>query len=258
MNRLLWLILGGTLFCSACTPVHAQFYGGYGYGFPGYGPGFGGYYPPYGYGGFGYGGFGYGGIGGFGFGNSINGMVPPPYGMPVSNPYVGYPGFGWWPLFASDVKVTAVPAHTSQQPSGAVPDGSSTSALQPQQTNPVASQVIHTGAEIKLICPKDVGKSLTYTLNGNPFTTQPGYSQQFRDDRTWKLEFQRGPDTAEVVSYTLKPGKYNFGIGSHGWELRQVIIVPTGELQPAPQPMPPETATPTPTPTSAPGKAPQA
>ena len=240
MNRLPLLALVGILFSCAGSPAHGQFYG---YGYPGgFAPGFGGFYPhPYGYGGFGYGGLGYGG---FAAGNSINGFVPPPYGMPIANPYVGYPGFGWWPMFASDVKVTAVPARDVQGQSQFVPDASATAPQQQQ----ASSAVVPSGAEIKLICPKDAGKSLTYSLNGNPYTIHPGYSQVFRDDRAWKLEFQRNSESADIVTYTLKPGKYNFGIGSNGWELRQVVIVPVGELPPAPQPMPVDVPSPGPTP----------
>ena len=107
-----------------------------------------------------------------------------------------------------------------------------------------------TGATIKLVCPKTAGGPLSYSLNGNIYTIQPGYSQSFRDDRAWTLEFRQGGDGSEAVRYTLKPGTYNFAVGAKGWELRQPVIAPASDLPPAP--IPELTTTPSPTPTPLP------
>lgn len=221
MNRARWVIpcLAGLVALSIAAPAHAQFYGGgFGGGFYGNGSSIGGFAPPHSIGGY-YpmpystifpgvrGGYGYGYPGFYG-GPGFGGYGPYGYG--------GYGGYGGMP----NTNVVQQQAPTMIQ---------SQTVIVP--SNP---QVVHTGETIKLICPKVATGQLTYSLNGSPYTIQPGYSQTFRDDRTWKLEFQRAGEGSTIVGYTLKPGTYKFGVGAEGWELRQVI----NELPPAPQPTP--------------------
>jgi hypothetical protein len=109
---------------------------------------------------------------------------------------------------------------------------------------------------IKLVCPKTAGGPLTYALNGLVYTIQPGYSQTFRDDRAWTLEFKRGGEGSEVARYALKAGVYNFAVGASGWELQQPGNAPNVDLPPAPlpevTPPPPLSAIPGPPPTPLP------
>ena len=92
---------------------------------------------------------------------------------------------------------------------------------------------------IKLVCPKTAGGPLTYSLNGHVYTIQPGYSQTFRDDRAWTLEFNRGGDGSEIARQSLRAGTYEFALGTNGWELQQpgaMPATPTSDLPPAPLP----------------------
>ncbi len=89
---------------------------------------------------------------------------------------------------------------------------------------------------IKLICPKSASAGLSYALNGHPFTIEPGYSQTFREDRVWTLEFKRGGDGSEVARHSLKSGTYAFVLGNSGWELQSQSALPTNSIPPAPIP----------------------
>jgi hypothetical protein len=91
---------------------------------------------------------------------------------------------------------------------------------------------------IKLSCPKTAPGELSYSLNGHLYTIQPGYSQSFRDDRVWTLEFKRGGDGSEIARYPLKAGTYSFVLGSNGWEIQQGTVpsAVTTDIPPAPLP----------------------
>lgn len=211
----------------------------------------------------GFGGFGYGG-GGYGFGNgsSMGNFAPPHsvggyYPVPYSTIFPGYVGNGfnaspfgagpinYGPYGNGGYDYVGSNGYGGFDAYGRVP--TYFPAQQPAVTSysaaiPANPQVIRTGAPIKLVCPKAAASGLSYSLNGTIFTIQPGYSQNFRDDRTWKLEFHRGGEESEVATYTLKPGTYNFAVGASGWELRQVVSVSKEDQQPPPQPTPlPET-----------------
>jgi hypothetical protein len=252
---MMWLFLS-----NGVRTAEAQFngmggfgpYGGYGYGAMGMGGfGMGGFASPYTYG------YGYPGYGMGGFAPGFSNMVPPGYlgmyannpgiyglaspgmGSPTSgNPFLGYPGFGWWPLSARDLKVTMVPVNQSQRQLVSEMAGAQSGGVSSPSEVSATSPPVHTGAAIKLVCPKTTGRSLTYRLNGYTYTIHPGYSQDFSDDRVWTLEFHRGGDETDLLGYTLKPGKYNFSVGTDGWELRMVVSTMSTNLPPAPQPMP--------------------
>lgn len=239
MNRLGLSVWVAMIFAAGAQPTLAQFYGGGFYGPGAYGP-FAGYPAPYAMGAYlpPYGSM----VPGF---SGINGFGPYGGGPGLANAMANYPGFGWWPLSATDVRVTAIP-NPAAQPDPALTNGASKSFLQQHSANPSTSAP--TGEAIKLVCPKRAGGSLTYWLNGTMYSIQPGYSQEFRDDRTWKLEFRKGGEGTELVTYTLKPGHFNFAVGANGWELRQVVG--TIDLPPAPQPAPLVSPAPGPTPVS--------
>jgi len=119
---------------------------------------------------------------------------------------------------------------------------------------PFATSTSRSGGTIKLICPKTAASPLTYSLNGHVYTIQPGFSQTFRDDRAWTLEFKRGGEGSEVARISLKAGTYQFVVGARGWDLEQpgpVGASPTiSDLPPAPLPDLPSTVpdlSPTPT-----------
>lgn len=241
-SRLVIPFLAGIVALSVAAPAQAQFYGGgFGGGFYGNGSSMGGFAPP----------------------NSIGGYYPIPYSTifpGVRGGYgYGYPGFYGGPGFGGYGPYGYGGYGYGGMPQANVVQQAPTMIQSQTVIVPSTPQVAHTGEIIKLICPKAATGQLTYSLNGAPYTIQPGFSQTFRDDRTWKLEFQRGGEGSTVVGYTLKPGTYKFGVGAEGWELRQVV----NELPPAPQPTPlispPETSpsttsipsrTPTPVPAS--------
>ena len=232
MNGLRLAVLALAVTALNVTGVQAQFYGG---GFNG-------------------GGFNGSGMGNFAPPHSIGGYYPMPYSTvfpgfrggfvspgfygygPGFGPYgFGYPGngFGAYGMVPS-VNMVQQPSQTIVQSQTVVVPAAPAAAPSP------------TGQDIKLICPKTATGPLSYSLNGTPYTIQPGYSQNFRDDRTWRLEFLRAGEGTQVVAYTLRPGTYRFGNGAEGWDLRQVVPTQPGDLPPAPQPTPFPATTPTP------------
>ena len=74
------------------------------------------------------------------------------------------------------------------------------------------------GGPIKIVNPANSGVTLNYTLNGNLYTIQPGYSQDLQEDRAWVIQFSRGPDL-DQARYGLTSGVYTFTRTDRGWEL---------------------------------------
>ncbi len=74
------------------------------------------------------------------------------------------------------------------------------------------------GGPITITNPATNGVSLNYTLDGVAFTIAPGYSQDFREDRAWVVQFSRGGNM-DQVRYGLTSGVYSFTGTDHGWEL---------------------------------------
>jgi hypothetical protein len=230
MNGLRLAVLALAVVSLNAAGAQAQFYGG-GFGGGGFGgSGMGGFAPPHSIGGYypmpystvfpGYRG-GYGNPGFYGYGAGVG---PYQYGGYGYGTY-GYPGNGY--------------AGYGMPPAMNMVQQSPQTIIQSQTVvMPSTPTLMHTGDEIKLVCPKTASGPLSYSLNGTLYTIQPGYSQNFRDDRTWKLEFQRNGQGSQAVAYTLKPGSYRFGNGPEGWDLRQVVGTQPGDLPPAPQPTP--------------------
>ena len=237
------LFVAGCL--AAASTAEAQVYGGGGF----FGGGFGFYQN-------GYGNFGGSNMSSFAPPHSIGGYYPTPYSTifpgyvgngfnaspwgagPMSAGPYGNGGYGYGGAYRAD----GYDAYG--RPPVYVPGGnSSVTTLRPAAP---ATTSVYSGSPIKLICPKVATGTLNYSLNGAAFTIQPGFSQSFREDRNWKLEFRRGGDGSELVTYTLKSGTYNFAVGPAGWELRQVVPVSTNPLPPAPEPAPLPSSTPGP------------
>ena len=267
MNRLRSALLTGlgvVCLLSVSARTEAQYYGG-GYGGYGYGGGIGG----------GYGFRQYGGsMGNFAPPNSIGGYYPQPYstifpGYRGGIEYPGYYGIGAQPYGAGygigGPVIAPNPGYGTTTtiirggPTGGVlqysnngngysymPDSTYPTVIQQQPTLglsrtvvvPSPPPVVRTIGNIKLICPKAAGGPLTYSLNGHVYTIQPGYSQTFRDDRPWTLEFMRGGEGSEAARYSLKAGTYSFAVGTSGWELHQPGESLTNDLPPAPLPDP--------------------
>ena len=76
------------------------------------------------------------------------------------------------------------------------------------------------GGPITINNPAANKETLSYTLDGNAFTIPPGYSQDFREDRAWVVQFSRGANL-EQARYTLQSGQYSFTNTDHGWELHR-------------------------------------
>jgi hypothetical protein len=74
------------------------------------------------------------------------------------------------------------------------------------------------GAPIKITNPATNKETLSYTLNGIAYTILPGYSQDFREDRAWAIQFSRGANLNQA-EYGLQSGLYTFTSTDHGWEL---------------------------------------
>lgn len=105
-------------------------------------------------------------------------------------------------------------------------DTQSTVSPTPRPTQAPAAG-LRSGGMIKLVSPATAPGPLVYSLNGHVYTIQPGYSQSFRDDREWTLEFKRGTEAGTVAHYSLKAGTYTFSAGGNGWELHQAGTTPT-------------------------------
>ena len=119
----------------------------------------------------------------------------------------------------------------------APPQGTSYGLRNSVSPTPAPPTGIRSGGMIKLVCPATVAGPLTYSLNGHVYTIQAGYSQTFRDDREWTLEFKRGTEAGDVARYSLKAGTYTFVVGANGWELQQPGSAPnSAPLPDAPLP----------------------
>lgn len=87
----------------------------------------------------------------------------------------------------------------------------------PVPTN-VAPGPAYSGAPVTIVNPASNNTVLSYSLNGTPYTMQPGQSQQFAEDRAWTIEFSRGGNFGSA-RYGLFAGQYTFGPTERGWEL---------------------------------------
>jgi len=131
------------------------------------------------------------------------------------------------------------------------PQGTSYGLQNSAPPTPAPSAGIRSGGTIKLLCPVTAPSPLTYSLNGHAYTIQPGYSQSFREDREWTLEFKRGTEAGDVARYSLKAGTYSFVVGANGWELQQPGQSPAAATLPD-APLPDLTTTPSLPPTPLP------
>lgn len=71
---------------------------------------------------------------------------------------------------------------------------------------------------ITIFCPTTYDVKVGYLLNEFEYAISPGFQQDFREDRDWTIKFDRG-STFGTQTYTLKPGRYEFGWTDSGWDL---------------------------------------
>ncbi len=111
----------------------------------------------------------------------------------------------------------------------------------------VENPVVFSGGPIKITNPATNRAALSYSLNGMVYTIQPGFSQEFAEDRDWVIDFSRGPNLG-AGRYSLHTGLYSFGAGGNGWELFSVPVEtsPAGGLPTPPPPRPSATVNPLP------------
>ena len=98
------------------------------------------------------------------------------------------------------------------------------------------------GLPIKITNPAKNAVTLSYTLNGVPYTIPPGYSQQLVQDRAWVIGFSRGANFGEA-QYGLEPGVYSFSASDHGWELYRGPLAQSGTATVPSNPAPPAAGT---------------
>ena len=89
------------------------------------------------------------------------------------------------------------------------------------------------GGPITIDNPAANKANLSYTLDGNPYTIAPGYSQEFTEDRAWVVQFSRGANL-DQGRYGLQSGLYSFTSTDHGWELYRSEFPQTVGPPPAP------------------------
>ncbi len=77
---------------------------------------------------------------------------------------------------------------------------------------------VFSGGPIKIVNPATNTGRLNYTLNGMPYSIEPGQTQEFTEDRAWVIDFDRGRSLG-MARYSLQTGVYRFAMTDRGWEL---------------------------------------
>ena len=100
-------------------------------------------------------------------------------------------------------------------------------------------QVVYSQQPIRISMPVNQPGMCSYVLSSGDeswnYTIAPGKKQDFKEDRVWKITFDRG-DGFGQQSYGLKPGHYRFRQGSRGWELYKSSSMDTASTSNAPPP----------------------
>lgn len=156
------------------------------------------------------GGWGGGGWGGHGWGGGY-------YGGGWAGP--GYNGYYYQPDYGT---------YSTYQPDNSNPAQAYT-VQSPIQPNP---QPAGSGAPIKIVNPASNSATLSYTLDGRPYSIPPGSSQDLVLDHPWVIEFNRGGSFG-TGQYSLESAVYTFTATNHGWELFQSPLGPSGPAMPA-------------------------
>jgi len=91
----------------------------------------------------------------------------------------------------------------------------------PQATEPAPTftpNPLPAAANIQVVNPPENRVALSFTLNGQTITLQPGQTRDLQSDRSWIIEFDRGGQFG-LARYSLEPGVYVFTPTDKGWEL---------------------------------------
>jgi hypothetical protein len=91
---------------------------------------------------------------------------------------------------------------------------------------------------VRITNPATNKVTLSYTLDGNPYTIPPGSSQDLVLDHPWVIEFSRGGNFGHG-RYGLEPGLYTFAMTDHGWELYHGDLVQSASPGASANPLPP-------------------
>ena len=85
------------------------------------------------------------------------------------------------------------------------------------------------GGEIVLFVPADAASGVNYTLNGQPFSMQPGQLQKLVNDRVWTIEF--APTAGQIaLRYTLVSARFKFKPSGTGIGLFQTQDLPSSKI----------------------------
>ena len=88
---------------------------------------------------------------------------------------------------------------------------------QHQYVNPVS----FSQEPITIRIPAHWSGRVAYSLNSHEYVMRPGQQQNFRDDRSWLIRFDRGGNLGSDELY-LSAGSYEFNKSNRGWELYPV------------------------------------
>ena len=69
-----------------------------------------------------------------------------------------------------------------------------------------------------IVNPAQTQTKLGYTINGQPYSLEPGQSQDVELSTNEVIEFDRGSGN-DTARYTLSDGAYTFASTPQGWEL---------------------------------------
>jgi hypothetical protein len=164
-------------------------------------------------------------------GCGARGPVPAPYAG-FGGSYAGYPGFGGAPLpYGGQAYATgyAYPQPAAYQPPVYQQAPPSPTVAQAAPARPAAAQPPAPGSGddgILLMADKELGGSVNYTLDGNPYEMQPGHTQNLDGAKTWTIRFDRGGSFGQA-EYGLSSGAYEWVVTERGWDLRSKTFVAT-------------------------------
>lgn len=167
------------------------------------------------------------------FGISVGNGVRVGVGNGYYGGYYGPYGYGYRPpvVIAPQPVVVPQPVYVQPQPQ----------PLPQPPYVPMPASPAPDGGEIMLFSPSTNLGPIRYTLNGQPYTMNPGTKQKFTNDRVWNIQFESTP--GNVSTYTLSSTRYKFKTTDTGLGLFATHDHPEGvhpALPPAPIPNPPE------------------
>jgi len=104
-------------------------------------------------------------------------------------------------------------------------DGQITTGYWPQTT--VSNPVPQVQTPIEVVNPASTGVTLSFIVNGQSYSLAPGMKQDLTIGPGDTISFDRGGNLG-TATYSLNQGTYDFAASSHGWELYQQPLTPSG------------------------------